>query len=167
MKRTDLAYLAGLIDGEGCIRIKKCKPYRCQGRVTPGYHPAIQVRMVDEHAIRFLAETLGGWYYKEKPHSNNGRPLFCYQATDSRAEAIIKAVRPFLRVKAAVADVVLGLALLKKESPKHRTKVVGWRNFPNAYGTPRRVANKCLSDEFVGRCEAAFLRAKSLNRVGV
>jgi hypothetical protein len=38
MKETDIAYIAGLIDGEGYIGIKKDKGYQCQERKTPGYH---------------------------------------------------------------------------------------------------------------------------------
>ena len=103
----DLAYIAGLVDGEAYIGIKKSKAYKCQGRKTQGYHARIQIRMVDECAIRFLAETLGGWYYKEKPHSNKGRPLFCYQASDKKAENILRSLLPFLRVKQENAQTVL------------------------------------------------------------
>jgi hypothetical protein len=38
---TTLAYIAGLIDGEGYIGVKKSGAYKCQGRKTPGYHARI------------------------------------------------------------------------------------------------------------------------------
>jgi hypothetical protein len=159
---TDLAYLAGLIDGEGCIRIKKAKAYRCQGRRTPSYTPAIHVRMVDEPAIAFLEETLGGWTYKEKPHSRGGRPLFCWQASGNVAAGVLRALRPYLRIKGEQADVALELVTLKTESQKHRTKVLGYRDFPNQYGTVRRVPNLALSDEYVERCDALYRRCREL-----
>lgn len=167
MKETDLAYLAGLIDGEGYVGIKKALAYRCQGRQTPGYHARIQVRMVDEQAIRHLAETLGGWYYKEKASAAHGRPLYCYQASNKKAEHILRALLPYLRVKTEAAQAVLLLRELQACSSAHRTKIVGYRDFPNSHGTIRRVANKCLSDEYVAQCEALWLRCKELNRVGV
>ena len=99
MLKTDLAYCAGIIDGEGCIRIKKTKAYRCQGRATHGYYAMVQIRMVDEAAIKFISETLGGWYYPEKPHNAQGKPLFCFAASDQKAENVVRRVMPFLRVR--------------------------------------------------------------------
>lgn len=165
--QLELAYLAGLVDGEAYIGIKKTPAYKCQGRRTPGYHARIQVRMVDEAAIRFLAETLGGWYYKEKPSAKRGRPLYCYQASNRRAEHILRVLLPYLRVKKDSAKTVLALRELQAQGRKHRTKITGYRNFPNKYGTKRLVACKCFSDEYVARCEALYQQCKALNRVGV
>jgi hypothetical protein len=161
---TDLAYLAGLIDGEGCIRIKKTKAYRCQNRQTPGYHASISVRMVDEASIAFLHETLGGWYYLEKWRHSEGRPLFCWQASDQVAGSVLRALLPYLRLKRQQAETVLELLELKTGSGKHRTKITGYRNFPNQHGTARTVPNLALSDEFVARCDALYLRCREQKR---
>jgi len=167
MKETDIAYIAGLIDGEGYIGIKKDKGYKCQKRQTPGFHARLQIRMVDESAIKFIAESLGGWYYKEKPSCANGRPLYCYQASDKNAAEIIRTVRPYLRVKRLSADTVLEFRSLQSEGAKHRTKVTGFRDFPNSHGTIRRIANKSFSDEYVSKCDSFYLRCKELNHVGI
>lgn len=165
-KQTDIAYAAGLIDGEGYIGIKKSTSKRSD-RVTPGYHARIQIRMVHEPAIKFIAETFGGWYYQEKPHANNGRPLYCYQASDKVAEAILRTVLPYLRVKRESAETVLRLRELQANGKQYRTKITGYRNFPNAHGTPRQVPNLSFSDEYVEMCDALWLQCKKLNRVGV
>lgn len=167
-ERETLAYLAGIIDGEGCIRIKKAKAYRCQGRTTASYHAAIQVRMVERGALDLLEQTLGGWHYREdRPTCRSGRALHCYQATDQSAAGIIRKLLPFLRIKRRQALLVLKLVRLKARSGRHRTKVTGTRNFPNQHGTARTVNNLSLSDEFVGWCESLYLRCKKLNAVGV
>lgn len=165
-QKQSLAYVAGLMDGEAYFGIKKTKAYRCQGRVSCGYHARIQIRMVDEQAIRFVAETLGGWYYPEKPHSAQGRPLFCYQASDASAEAILRALLPFLMVKRSQAETVLEFREWQANSRAHRTKITGYRNFPNSHGTPRQVPNLGLSDEYVAECERLYLACKELNRTG-
>lgn len=156
---TDLAYLAGLIDGEGCIRVKKSKPRN--DRSTPTYTAAVHVRMVDEPAIAFLSATLGGWYYKERPHSR-GRPLYCWQATGRVADAALRAVRPYLRIKGPQADVALELAVLRAGSVKHRTKVVGHRDFPNQHGAVRSVRTLAFSDEYVEQCDSLYRRCREL-----
>jgi len=160
---TDLAYLAGLVDGEGCIRIKRTKAYKCQGRQTPGYHASISVRMVDEPSIAFLHETLGGWYYLEK-HRAKGRPMYCWQASDQKAATILRALLPYLRLKLDQAETVLALIDLKSESQKHRTKITGYRNFPNSHGTPRQVPNLALSEEYVARCDALYRKCREQKR---
>ena len=167
MKDTDVAYCAGLLDGEGYIGVKRTKAYACQGRTTPGYHARIGIKMVDEGAIRFFAETLGGWYWQEKPSLKNGRPYFVYQATDAKAAGILRALLPYLRVKRESAETVLRLRDLQSDSRKHRTKVVGEKNFPNKYGTVRMVKVTALSDEYVAMCDALYLRCRELNKVGV
>ncbi len=167
MKSTDIAYISGIIDGEGYIGIKKDKGYKCQDRKTPGYHARIQIRMVDEPAIKFIAESLGGWYWKEKPSCKKGRPLFCYQASDKKAAEILTTVLPFLHVKKESANTVLQFRSLQADGLKHRTKITGYRNFPNKSGTPRQVANRSFSDEYVDLCESFYLRCKELNHVGI
>lgn len=167
MKKLDLAYIAGLIDGEGYIGIKKSPPYKCQGKVSPSYHARIQIRMVNEAAIKFISETLGGWYYKEKPSVTNGRPLFCYQASDKSAEVILKTIRPHLRVKDKSADTVLALRALQANSRKHQTKITGYRTLKHWAGKPVKVKNVAHSDEYLAKCESFYLLCKTINRTGV
>jgi len=165
MKETDIAYIAGLVDGEGYIGIKRsnCR----KDCVNPSYQARIQIRMVDEPVIKFIAETLGGWYYKEKPSAAKGRPLFCYQASDKCAANILEILLPYLRVKKESAIAVLNLRKLQSESKKHRTKIVGYRDFPNSHGIIRKVPNLAYSDEYIESCETLWNLCKQLNKVGI
>ncbi len=147
---TTIAYLAGLIDGEGYIGVKRTMR---KDATSPIYHERIQVRMVHEGAIALLAVTLGGNYYAEKPHANNGRPLFCYQASDAKACAVIERVLPYLIVKRASAENVLRLRVSKNDP---RARLRGGR-------TQRRLMDPAVLAER----EEIYLHAKSLNRVGV
>lgn len=167
MNEVDIAYCAGLVDGEGHIGIKRTKAYKCQGRATPGYHARTGIKMVDEGAIKFFAETMGGWYWPEKASLKNGRPYFVYQATDAKAERILRTLLPYLRVKRASAETVLQLRELQADSRKHRTKVVGERPFTNQYGAVRIIETKSLSDEYVSWCDALYEQCKTLNHAGL
>ena len=161
LTKIDLAYIAGIVDGEGYVGIKKAALRKdCH---HPGYHARIQIRMVDEPAIHFIASILGGNYYSEKPHAEKGKPLFCYQASDLRASEILQTLLPFLQVKRNQALNVLEFRKLQSQGRQHRTKILGYRNFPNNHGTPRQVPNLAFSDEYVQKCEAFYLRAKELN----
>ena len=166
MRDTDIAYIAGIIDGEAYIGIKKTAAKK-GNRITPSYNARIQIRMVNEEAIEFISNAFGGKYHKEPTHSAQGRPLFCFHASDLKAEKILKKVRPYLRVKKYSADNVLELRKLQKERSKHRTKITGYRDFPHWTGKSIKVANKCFSDEYVGWCEKLYLRAKEINQTGL
>ena len=118
-------------------------------------------------AIAFLADTLGGRYYAERAHAAQGRPLFCYQASDAAAERVLVTVLPYLRVKRRSAELVLAFRALQGESRAHRTKITGERNFPNAVGTVRMIPVRTLSDEYVALCNDFWTRAKALNHAEV
>jgi hypothetical protein len=164
-KATDIAYIAGILDGEGYIGVKRGSVRK--GCANRSYHARIQVRMVNESAIAFIAETLGGWYFQEKAHAAKGRPLFCFQASDASAETILRTVLPYLRVKRGAAEIVLALRDLQAGAARHKTKVVGHRNFPNRYGTARLVPNLAYTDEYIAECDRMWLAAKEFNRVGI
>jgi hypothetical protein len=125
--------------------------------------------MVDEPAIAFLASTLGGNYYEESPSVANGRPLFCYQASDAKAESVLRELRPFLRVKAQNADNVIAMRELQSKGRQHRTKVTGYRMLDNGRGDPsaRMVPNLAFSDEYLAELHQHYEHAKWLNRVGI
>lgn len=107
-----LSYLAGIVDGEGYIGIKKATR---KDSVSPIFHERIQVRMIHEPAIKLLADTLGGSYYRESVAHRNGRPLFCWQASDAIACVILRALLPFLRIKRENAIAVLALRESKSD----------------------------------------------------
>ena len=164
MNRNEiLAYLAGLADGEAYVGIKKSKPYKkLTGRVNPGYHERIQIRMVEEDAIRLFAKTFGGWYYKEEPSAKNGRPLFCYQASDLCASEVCRILLPFLRIKKQQARTLLRLGDNKASAVRVKTATT----CKSRWGTPMTGMRSSHSTRTVAYRERLWLQCKRLNRVG-
>jgi hypothetical protein len=158
MKQTDIAYLAGLIDGEGYIGIKRITS-KANGRVNPGYQERIQVRMIDEQAIKFLAETIGGTYYSEKPHAHKGRPLYCFSASDKVAVRIIRTVLPYLRVKRAVAERVLAFREFRSTAEKVPVIIV----MRNRWGVDQEFTRYRHSPAYVSACEARWQECSNMN----
>lgn len=155
-----LAYLGGIVDGEGYIGVKRTAAH--PGRVTPGHHARISVKMNDPApAVRLLHATFGGRCAPE-----NGRTMLCWQVTDLAAERTLRQLLPYLLVKREQAENALALRELQAASRQHRTKVIGTRRFPNAHGTERNVETRTLSDEYIAACDEHWLRGKSLNGRG-
>lgn len=69
-----LEYLAGIIDGEGCIRIKKAVQ---RGTKNHQYYTSISVGMVERVVLEMLQEAFGGSIREERLRT--GRTLYRWQ----------------------------------------------------------------------------------------
>lgn len=149
MRKNELiAYLAGIVDGEGYVGIKKTNNRSdCK---NPQYHERIQIRMVDECVIKFFKNTFGGNYYKETDHSKySKRPLYCYQASDKLAANIIKILTPYLILKKRQAKLILKLRKSKND-PEARLR-----------GSP---AKRPMKPEIVQFRELLYQKIKAIHR---
>lgn len=153
-----LAYLAGVIDSDGYIGIKR-STYAM--RVTkdskqPIYSERICVKQVEPQAVELFHATFGGTLTKAKPNARRGRPLHSWQVTDKKAAAVCAALLPYLRIKAEQARNCLALRDAKEASKSERVA----RKRGHVGSAPR-------SAQMSESMEAMYVRAKALNKVGV
>jgi hypothetical protein len=148
--KEKIAYISGIIDGEGYIGIKKTNNRKdCR---NPQYHERIQVRMIEESAILFLKDNLGGNYYKETNNSKYSKhPLYCYQASDKTAANIIKKVQPYLIVKKRQAVIILKL----RESKDNKESALR--------GSP---AKRPMNPKIVEYRESLYQQIKNIHKGG-
>lgn len=96
----DIAYLAGIIDGEGCFYIGRVK----QGKYGNGYqwHSMIKVTSCDEELILWLEKTFGGAKdsrYRWTSKKAFTRPVYNWQATGLMLDYLIPLIYPRLIIK--------------------------------------------------------------------
>ena len=112
---AEIAYLAGLIDGEGCIYIGHTK----QGKYGNGYqwHSMLKITSCDEELIIWLENTFGGskdsryrWTSKKK----FTRPVYNWQATGPMLDYLLPVVKPYLIIKRKQCDVMIRYRLTSK-----------------------------------------------------
>jgi hypothetical protein len=98
--KVQLAYLAGIVDGEGCFYIGNIK----QGKYGNGlqWHSMLKVTSCDECLILWLEDIFGGskdsryrWTSKKK----FTRPVFNWQATGDMLDYILPKIIPYLIIK--------------------------------------------------------------------
>lgn len=116
-KEWELAYLAGLFDGEGSISVypkirKKEGDVRC--------YPVIAIGMSDKEGLQLFSEVLGGSPVTGEKRKNprpNHKPMFECRAIGAKAHQILGRLLPYLRVKKHRAEVVYnkGPVWLEKE----------------------------------------------------
>jgi hypothetical protein len=101
------AYAAGFIDGEGCLAItSRRKP---EGRATY-YETLMVVSQIDPAPLRELQAAFGGSIHilhTEYRIRKAWRPAHRWHLSGTRLRACLQSLRPYLRVKAAQADLML------------------------------------------------------------
>jgi len=105
MKRTDLAYIAGLFDGEGNIGIVKRK---CHYHATvPIYHLQVRLTLVQEYLPHWLQMAFGGYVsFRKRPNSKH-RDIYTWQIGYGQATDFLKAILPFLKLKKPQAELAI------------------------------------------------------------
>jgi hypothetical protein len=143
---TEIAYLAGMLDADGCISISKAKPDRI-GLYNPRYVLTVNVTNADEDLMRWLVERFGGNYKHRQRVSERHRQTFNWWFNNGKALNLLRLVRPYLRVKVRQTD--HGIAFLE-----------GWvKPKPAGPGTQ-------LDPAELKRREAFYLEMKRLNQTG-
>ena len=100
MEETDIIYLAGIVDGEGCINIVK---YHKDNR----YRYRLQLRVINtnKELIDWIKERWGGYIYsKQKPKL---RTVYEWYVSDEAAEHLLCDLLNYLIVKRQQANIAL------------------------------------------------------------
>lgn len=105
------AYLAGIIDGEGCISAYK-------HNATRTIHPHFSIDMTQKAPIDLFSEYFGGTVYIYLPKNDNRKLIYTYRATGKRAYEILRTLSPYLRVKKHQAIFAMEMFHLKQVPKK-------------------------------------------------
>lgn len=152
-----LAYCAGVIDSDGCIRVRKSTyAMRVRGDAkAPVYSESIQVKQVEPQAIDLLHALFRGYRRVESNSLKNGRPFHAWTVTDLNANKALVALLPYLKIKKEQALNCLDLRVLK-ETAKTQRVARGRGHAGSASRAP----------ELSAAMEETFLKGKRLNKVG-
>lgn len=105
MNDIEIGYLAGIIDGEGCITITRQKP-GTGGRKNWSYRLYLKVTMGHRETVDRLREMTGvGSVHEQKTAHWNTAWSWIVSTRD--AQGILELVRPHLITKAIEADLAL------------------------------------------------------------
>ena len=94
----NIAYLAGLIDGEGCISIFRHKNDGCR-EDHYSYRPLVQVAMVYKPLIKMLHVQYGGQYADKKPGDETRRNYAQWSLRGGRCVDLLRQLEPLLICK--------------------------------------------------------------------
>lgn len=115
MTEIQKAWLAGFIDGEGCIGVYK---QRSENRVHPlAYGVRICAVNTNSEVIEYIKTLVGcgcAFMYKKPPKNPKWRPVHRWQSQGETARDVIRQILPYLKVKRAIAELVLTMPICSK-----------------------------------------------------
>lgn len=134
-----LAYMAGIVDGEGCISIYG------DGRKTvtgfPVYRLSLAIAMQNKPVLDLFVSNFGGRIYMAHKNPNAHKspywrlPYMCHKAA-----RVISTLRPYLRIKTEQADLAI-----RFQSTRIRRKGQGFEH-PKSYYDEATEMHRLMSE---------------------
>lgn len=128
----ELAWCAGMLDGEGCIQIKK---QRVKGSRSPSHYVTVTVTSLSKPAVESMVRILGG-NFRFWRGAGVSRTVWRWEMSGHPVKYVLASLFPFLRIKQVEALLAIRLYEL-----------------PRRYGVNGRV------DERTIRCREALYGA--------
>lgn len=113
---VELAYWAGLFDGEGSIRINRYQNKDSHHK-SPTYTVQLQLSLTDKQTVDDFEMLFKGTRTIRRDIRVNNSDQYCWAAKGDIAVATLKALRPFLRLKREKADLALEFHREKGPNP--------------------------------------------------
>lgn len=101
-KETDLAYMAGIIDGEGCFFISKVPKREGDGYVSEHFRGLLKIDNTEKILLDWLEETFSGTNSARTRTTSSRkyeREIFTWVATGDRLLDLCEQVLPYLTIK--------------------------------------------------------------------
>jgi len=103
MRKTELAYTAGIIDGEGWISLSRNGGVKGDKSISL----LVGVENTNEWLIRWLYFAFGGNFKGKRTRIPKRQPIWGWSLSASKASAFLKLIYPYLNVKKPQADIAL------------------------------------------------------------
>lgn len=147
MNELTIAYLAGIIDGEGCVSIQRGKN---PSNKYAYYSPVLSVNMVDEKPIKLLESTFGGTSSLRQSVGIGRKAQWRWSLPISSMVEVLQLLLPYLQVKEKQALLVINFCL-------------NWENHSKVKGIWRTKGIIVCSPEVVSERERYYSKMKELN----
>lgn len=120
-----LAYVAGIIDGEGCLSITGAHVVSKKGTLYWKYDAEVTVTNTSVALMNWLLKNFGGEIMpRGKPLKATHKLCYRWRLKDSKARLeFLTAIRPFLVIKQKQADLLREYFLLPRISPQQRYEI--------------------------------------------
>ena len=113
-----LAYAAGLLDGEGCIRIETGKGGK--RAVSISYWLRVSITNADEPIVIWLKQYFGGQIHIHQQKNPKWKVSYIWRITAVEASNFLKLLLPYIQIKKNQAEIAISFQEEKTYYYKHR-----------------------------------------------
>lgn len=108
----ELAYAAGLFDGEGSISLVRSRRNRT-------HSPQVSIASTDYEVVDWFRERFGGSIVTKQPRMSNHSVSYDWRLTDRRALAFLEVIRPYLVIERKIRRIDLLLSDYLECTPRN------------------------------------------------
>lgn len=117
LNKIDLAYIAGIVDGEGYVGIGRNNRTGRPNQV-PQYMEVVSIGMNNPKPIKFIYRFFGGCFKRDT------RGLYRVRLNNKLAHELLRQIRPFLKVKDVECKILFKLRKsIESPNTKIRSKI--------------------------------------------
>lgn len=114
---NQIVWAAGIIDGEGCIRIQQRQPTPNNGLISPSCTLVVRVKMSHQKTVEKLRDIFDiGYLGKESRKCTKGKTMYIWSAYGDGAIEILRSIYPFCITKEKEIFIALEWASLPKKN---------------------------------------------------
>lgn len=130
MKKTDLNYAAGLLDGEGSIMLTSA---------VKGKHrsPHVSMTSTTYELLEFMQKMFGGYIVNKKTYAKHHKRSWSWQLNYNAAYNVCKVLLPYLKEPEKIRRAKLIVTRYKNVTPRN-----------GKYTTEKLVERQAFEDEF-------------------
>ena len=115
-KKIDLAYVAGIVDGEGSISITSSDRKRSNGIIDKYYFLSVTVSNTNKPILIWLQSLFGGSLYDKRNYYENCKPVHIWRCASNIALRFLKRIYPYLRIKKLHAEIAMQFCKVMNKS---------------------------------------------------
>ena len=137
LTEIEKSYIAGIVDGEGCIRISKVDSGAIK-RLHNRYTLTIQIQMVDKKVVSWLHQKCKGYLYFQPINLTkypNCRDRYRWTLQNFDCQYFLEVILPYLKLKNKQAKI--GLKFLALLPGNIKTKHLYWEKISKLNQTGR------------------------------
>jgi hypothetical protein len=115
LSETQKAYMAGIVDGEGCVTLSKSS---CRHWV--GYRPVITIETTSKELQDWLISVFGQGHVARNAHTGNhkDRYLWCLSGQEDIANVLLQ-IQPYIVIKKKQVSMMLSVLNWCKKNKSH------------------------------------------------
>lgn len=104
---TDLAYIAGILDGEGTIDIRPSFTTHKGKKYGPYYIVRLTISNCDMNLMNYLMEKVGGKFYTQRRDNPNHKDVYKWQIFGKNAIYLLEHLIGYMIIKRQHAEIAI------------------------------------------------------------